>query len=127
MDKYDAEVAKAKHASEKVADVFKTIRYLISALLIGFIIWTVMSGLESISTKAHPDAIIAVSKVVEKLALDYWILWIALAATGTTTVTLLYTNKRNIRKIDELRGKLEVDDPERSSSGLDKNGNTPVK
>lgn len=125
MDKYDAEVAKAKLSSEKVAEVFKTIRYGLSGCVIIFIIWTVMSGIENISIKAHPDAIVAVSKVVEKLALDYWILWIALAATGTTSVTLFYTNKRSIRKVSELREKLELNDPARSSSGLDKNGDTP--
>lgn len=124
MNKNEFELAKLRLESENFHRVMDTIAKI--ATILGWVaaIHLIMTGLASI-VQANPDAIQALSKVVQNLELNAALGWIGTAMTGSAWLYERKGKKRAYRLNRALRKQIEAGDPHRATSGLDENGHTP--
>lgn len=124
MNKNELELKKLMLKSESFGSVMNLLQHAVTA---GAVVWSIhiiFEGLDRI-VKSNPDAIGALAQVIEKLQISAILGYVV---AGLTTIGYVYERrgkKRAIRKLDDMRTKLEMSDPQKGSSHLDENGHTP--
>ena len=124
MNKNEFELEKIRLDAERFHRIMETVAKV--ATVGGWVgaIHLIMDGLKSI-VQANPDAIHALSKVVESMHLNSILSWIGAAMGGGAWLYERKGKKRAYKLNSELRKQLEASDPHRSTCGLDENGHTP--
>ena len=124
MNKNELELKKLMLKSESFGSVMNLLQHAVTA---GAFVWSIhiiFEGLDRI-VKSNPDAIGELAQVIEKLQISAILGYVV---AGLTTIGYVYERrgkKRAIRKLDDMRTKLEMSDPQKGSSHLDENGHTP--
>lgn len=124
MHKNELDLRKYVIDADKFGAGVKLIQHAITAATILGSLYIVFLGLGRLAA-ANPEALGALSHVIEKLQIS------AILGNGIAALTSLgfvyerTGKKRAIRKLDEARRKIERGDPYKGSSNLDENGHTP--
>jgi hypothetical protein len=124
MNVNDIELEKLRLQTERFHILMETIAKI--ATIGGWVIaiYLIMNGLGTI-VLANPDAILALSKVVESMRVNEILGWLGACLAGGGWMHERKGKKRANKLNSELRKQLESKDPHRSTSGLDDNGHTP--
>lgn len=124
VNKNEFELKKLMLKSESFGSVMNLLQHAVTAGAAVWSIYIIFDGLDRI-VKSNPDAIGELAQVIEKLQISAILGYVV---AGLTTIGYVYERrgkKRAIRKLDDMRTKLEMNDPHKGSSNLDENGHTP--
>lgn len=120
----DVELAKIGASERKWVEGFKFGASVSRYLAIVASVYLIIKGLDEI-VLSKPDHINALSRLVESFRLGEGLLAVIAAVSGVGW----YRERKGKKRMTELKGKyqkqLESGDPERSTSGLLLNGNSP--
>lgn len=124
MNKNEFALEKLRLDAERFHHIMETIAKVATVSGWVWAIYLIMDGLISI-VQANPDAINALSKVVENMHINSILGWVGAAMAGSAWWYERKGKKRAYKVNSELRKQMESGDPHRSTSGLDENGHTP--
>jgi hypothetical protein len=126
VQKNELLVAQAELSAQKFAEGCRVVRTVVIAAFAFWAVSIIVGGLVEIA-KAHPDAIGALSRVVEAFKLDKIVWAFGLMITGGAWALERRGRKRAVKQLGEARRKLEAGDAYRSSSRLTRDGSTPAE
>jgi hypothetical protein len=125
VNKNEFELKKLMLKSESFGAFMNLLQHALTATTVVASVYIAFDGLVQI-VKSNPEAIGALAQVVEKLQISAILGYSVAALTSIGYVYERRGKKRAIRKLDEMRTRLEVEDPHKGSSHLDENGHTPT-
>jgi hypothetical protein len=124
VNKNEFELKKLMLKSESFGSVMNLLQHVVTVTAAVWSVQIIFDGLDQIA-KSNPEAIGALAHVIEKLQISAILGYVV---AGLTTIGFVYERrgkKRAIRKLDDMRTKLEMNDRHKGSSHLDENGHTP--
>jgi len=124
MHKNELEWRRFVIQAEKFGSVMNLIQHAFTLIAIVVALYLVMTGLNEM-VKSNPDALTAMSVVIEKLQINSVFGYLLAAGSGLGWIYERQGKKRAIKKSSVLRTQLEGEDPYSPSSNLDENGHTP--
>lgn len=117
-------LAKIESNERKWIEAFRFGSNIAKSVAAMVIVYLIMHGLESI-VLSKPENIDALSRFVEKIRLGEALGYILAGVMGFAYNRERKGKKRLIQEKGRLQNELEKEDPSRSSSGLDINGDNP--
>lgn len=125
MNKNELEYAKLKIDAEKHSENIGLIKHLLTGSAYVGSLWVVFNGLGQILVGQHADGISAIAKVIEALKLGSMAGYIWGAGATVAWSVERKSKKRALDKKNQYQLEAEAGEPNRSSSGLNKDGSTP--
>lgn len=124
MNKNEFEIGKLSIQAGVTGKLMELVSRLATVGAVVFSIYLIVQGLTEM-VKAKPEALMALSTVIEKLKINQILGYVVAAGTSAAWMYERQGKKRAIKKSDALRKKLENKDAYSPSSNLDENGHTP--
>lgn len=124
MNKNELELRKHAINSQNVGAWTNLAQHVVTAIAVVVSVKIIFDGLNGL-VQSNPSALGALATVVEKLQISAILGYVV---AGLATLGYVYERKgkkRAIRKLDDMRGEVEREDPYKAPSQLDENGHTP--